>query len=77
MLPLLNHYGFAGRQSFQNGFRALVAGGGTGDATIFLADLADYNAMEETAYLLRNPKNATRLLSPQKNFSKDWMTKSI
>ena len=38
VLPLLNHYGFAGRQSFQNGFRALVAGGGTGDATIFLAE---------------------------------------
>ncbi len=36
-LPMINHYCFAGRQSFQNGFRALVAGGGTGDATIFLA----------------------------------------
>ena len=37
-LPMINHYGFAGRQSFANGFRALVAGGGTGDATIFLAE---------------------------------------
>jgi SAM-dependent methyltransferase len=37
-LPMINHYCFAGRQSFQNGFRALVAGGGTGDATIFLAE---------------------------------------
>jgi SAM-dependent methyltransferase len=37
-LPMINHYGFAGRQSFRNGFRALVAGGGTGDATIFLAE---------------------------------------
>jgi SAM-dependent methyltransferase len=36
-LPMVNHYGFAGRQSFAGGFRALVAGGGTGDATIFLA----------------------------------------
>ena len=37
-LPMINHYCFAGRQSFANGFRALVAGGGTGDATIFLAE---------------------------------------
>ncbi len=37
-LPMLNHYGFAGRQDFRRGFRALVAGGGTGDATIFLAE---------------------------------------
>ena len=37
-LPMVNHYCFAGRQSFRNGFRALVAGGGTGDATIFLAE---------------------------------------
>jgi SAM-dependent methyltransferase len=37
-LPMINHYCFAGKQFFQNGFRALVAGGGTGDATIFLAE---------------------------------------
>lgn len=37
-LPMINHYCFAGRQSFGSGFRALVAGGGTGDATIFLAE---------------------------------------
>ena len=37
-LPMINHYCFAGKQSFGNGFRALVAGGGTGDATIFLAE---------------------------------------
>ena len=37
-LPMINHYCFAGRQSFTHGFRALVAGGGTGDATIFLAE---------------------------------------
>ena len=37
-LPMINHYCFAGKQSFQNKFRALVAGGGTGDATIFLAE---------------------------------------
>lgn len=37
-LPMINHYGFKGRQSFKHGFKALVAGGGTGDATIFLAE---------------------------------------
>lgn len=37
-LPMLNHYCFAGRQTFGNGFRVLLAGGGTGDGTIFLAE---------------------------------------
>jgi SAM-dependent methyltransferase len=37
-LPMINHYCFAGRQHFDGGFRVLVAGGGTGDATIFLAE---------------------------------------
>ena len=37
-LPMINHYCFAGKQSFTHNFRALVAGGGTGDATIFLAE---------------------------------------
>lgn len=37
-LPMMNHYCFGGRQSFRKGFRVLVAGGGTGDATIFLAE---------------------------------------
>ena len=33
----VNHYLFAGRRDFAKPFRALVAGGGTGDATIMLA----------------------------------------
>ena len=37
-LPMINHHGFAGGQSFGQGFRVLVAGGGTGDGTIFLAE---------------------------------------
>lgn len=36
-LPMMNHYCYQGRQNF-NGFRVLVAGGGTGDATIYLAE---------------------------------------
>src|SRR3546814_18149294 len=41
----INHYLFAGRRDFTKPFRALIAGGGTGDATIMLAqqlsDVAD------------------------------------
>lgn len=37
-LPMISHYGFGGRARFDAGFRALVAGGGTGDATIYLAE---------------------------------------
>jgi ubiquinone/menaquinone biosynthesis C-methylase UbiE len=37
MLAKVNHHGFAGRRDFGKGFRALVAGGGTGDSAIFLA----------------------------------------
>jgi len=44
-LGKLNHFCFGGRQNFGNGFRVLVAGGGTGDHTIFLAEqLRDYDA---------------------------------
>jgi 2-polyprenyl-3-methyl-5-hydroxy-6-metoxy-1,4-benzoquinol methylase len=44
-LGKLNHYCFGGMQSFNAGFRVLVAGGGTGDHTIFLAEqLRDYDA---------------------------------
>lgn len=37
-LGKINHYCFGGRQNFQNGFRVLIGGGGTGDATIYLAE---------------------------------------
>lgn len=37
-LAMINHYCFAGRQTFRDRFRVLVAGGGTGDSTIFLAE---------------------------------------
>ncbi len=38
LLPLLNHNCFGGRRDFREPFRVLVAGGGTGDSTIFLAE---------------------------------------
>jgi SAM-dependent methyltransferase len=37
-LPMINQYCFRGRHRFGGGFRALVAGGGTGDGTIYLAE---------------------------------------
>jgi SAM-dependent methyltransferase len=37
-LDTQNQYGWSGKRDFTKGFRALVAGGGTGDATIMLAE---------------------------------------
>src|SRR3954468_23441337 len=37
ILGKVHHHAFGGRKDFSKGFRALVAGGGTGDAAIFLA----------------------------------------
>lgn len=36
-LNIVNRYLFRGMKDFHHGFRALVAGGGTGDATVYLA----------------------------------------
>ena len=48
----INHYIFAGRRDFSRPFRALVAGGGTGDGTIMLAQhLADRQCPAEIVYL--------------------------
>jgi antitoxin YefM len=35
----------------------------TGQKSVVMMSLDDYKALEETAYLLRSPENATRLLS--------------
>jgi len=49
-LLVINHHCFGGRRDFRRGFRCLVAGGGTGDTTIFLAEqLRDADA--EIVYL--------------------------
>lgn len=52
-LAELNHFAFGGRRDFAKPFRALVAGGGTGDAAIMLAQqLADAGATAaEIVYL--------------------------
>lgn len=51
-LKEIDHYVFAGRRDFRQPFRALVAGGGTGDGLILLAQqLADRKAPSEVVYL--------------------------
>lgn len=46
----LNHWLFKGKETFNNGFRVLVAGGGTGDSSTYLAEqLKDKDA--EVVYL--------------------------
>src|SRR5262245_18218540 len=48
----INHDVFAGRRDFRKPFRALIAGGGTGDGTIMLAQhLADRGCPDEIVYL--------------------------
>jgi SAM-dependent methyltransferase len=48
----INHYLFAGRLNFNRPFRALVAGGGTGDACIMLAQqMVDRRCPGEVVYL--------------------------
>lgn len=48
----LNHFVFAGRRNFAKPFRALIAGGGTGDGTIMLAQqLADAGCPAEILYI--------------------------
>lgn len=50
--PEIDHFLFGGRRDWRKPFRALVAGGGTGDATVMLAQkLADAGAAAEIVYL--------------------------
>jgi len=49
-LLAINHHCFGGRRDFRAGFRVLVAGGGTGDAVIFLAEQLR-NCDAEVVYL--------------------------
>ncbi len=50
-LELINHYCFKGRQNFAGPFRVLVAGGGTGDQTIWLAEQFRFNRGAEIVHL--------------------------
>ncbi len=50
-LELINFYCFEGRNNFSQEFKVLVAGGGTGDQTIFLAEQLRYNRRAEVVHL--------------------------
>src|SRR5215470_1096139 len=48
----IDHYVFAGRRDWAKPFRALIAGGGTGDGTIMLAQhLSDRGCPADLVYL--------------------------
>ncbi len=78
-LLLINHHCFAGQKDFRRGFRALVAGGGTGDTAIFLAEqLRHYDA--EVVYL--DMSTAARQVAEARARVRDldnitWRTASI
>jgi SAM-dependent methyltransferase len=58
----VNHFVFAGRRDFRRPFRALVAGGGTGDGAIMVAQqLADAGAGGEVLYT--DPSRAARTVA--------------
>jgi SAM-dependent methyltransferase len=50
-LEVINFYCFKGKQNFSGPFRVLIAGGGTGDQTIFLAEQLRYNRRAEIVHL--------------------------
>src|SRR5690242_4451439 len=61
----LNHYLFAGARDFTRPFRALVAGGGTGDGLIMLAQhLSDKGCPAEIVYL--DLSKASRAIAEQR-----------
>lgn len=61
-LPDVNHYLFRGRRDFSEPFRVLVAGGGTGNATIMIAQqLADRGGPGEVVHL--DISTAARLIA--------------
>ena len=47
----LNHFLYKGKENFNNNFRCLIAGGGTGDSTIYLAEQLKDKKNAEIIYL--------------------------
>ena len=78
-LLVINHHCFRGKRDFRAGFRALVAGGGTGDTTIYLAEqLRHYDA--EVVYL--DMSTASRRVAEARARARkltniSWVTASI
>ncbi len=78
-LLVINHHCFAGRRDFRRDFRALVAGGGTGDTLIYLAEqLRDSDA--DLVYL--DPSRASRAVAEARARARNltnitWVTGSL
>ncbi|MFQ5635632.1 MAG: class I SAM-dependent methyltransferase, partial [Gammaproteobacteria bacterium] len=75
----INHHCFGGNRDFRDGFRCLVAGGGTGDCLIFLAEqLRDFGA--EIVYVdfsAASRRVAEQRARVRKLDNIDWVTASI
>lgn len=78
-LGKLNHFCFGGRQGFGDGFRVLVAGGGTGDHTIFLAEqLRHYEAAVTYVDISEASLNIARERARIRNLDNiEWHHRSI
>ena len=78
-LGKLNHFCFGGRQDFGGGFRVLVASGGTGDHTIFLAEqLRGYDARVTYVDISRASMEIARERARIRNLDNiDWHHRSI
>ena len=78
-LGKLNHFCFGGRQGFGDGFRVLVAGGGTGDHTIFLAEqLRNYDARVTYVDISWSSMEIARERARIRNLNNiDWHHRSI
>jgi 2-polyprenyl-3-methyl-5-hydroxy-6-metoxy-1,4-benzoquinol methylase len=78
-LLAINHHCFNGKRDFRSGFRVLVAGGGTGDAVIFLAEQLRHHDAEvvylDMSYPSRRVAEARAEVRKLTNIT--WVTASI
>lgn len=79
-LELINFYCFKGRNNFAGPFRVLVAGGGTGDQTIFLAEQLRFNRNAEIVHVdisARATEIARRRAEVRRLTNITWVCKSV
>lgn len=78
-LGKISHFCFAGNADFKNGFRILVAGGGTGDSAIFLAEqLRGINAKIIYIDLSQSSMEIAKLRAKQRGLDNiEWHILSI
>jgi ubiquinone/menaquinone biosynthesis C-methylase UbiE/predicted GNAT family acetyltransferase len=78
-LLVINHHCFQGRKDFRSGFRVLIAGGGTGDTAIYLAEQLRHHEAE-VVYL--DMSTASRQIAEARATARKldnitWVTASI